>query len=233
MVFVNQPSRDVILNAQDISRTYREGRLQTPVLKGISLQVHADEKVAIVGSSGSGKSTLLHVLGGLDRPDEGVVTILEQKLYDLNEFHRGKFRNRYMGFVYQFHHLLREFTALENVSIPLLVRGLESGVAESRARMMLERVGLLDRAGHKPGEMSGGERQRVAVARAAVTEPRILLADEPTGNLDEENADKVFALFDRLNREMHTALIVVTHDPRWEKRMDRVVRIRNGLLMDD
>ena len=232
MAYVNQRTGETILEVHGITKSYQENGLSTQVLRGVTFVVKAGEKVAIVGSSGSGKSTLLHLLGGLDKPDGGRVIVCGQEIYRLSEKTRGVFRNRNLGFIYQLHHLLPEFTALENVAMPLLIRGYSTTQAEQCARMMLERVGLLDRMAHKPGELSGGERQRVAVARAAITEPRLILADEPTGNLDRENAQKVFQLMLRLNTELETALVVVTHDSQWEACMDQVLRIVDGRLED-
>ncbi len=219
-----------VLEARGLAKTYREGRLDTPVFDGLELSVKRGETVAIIGASGAGKSTLLHLLGGLDTPTAGEVFVAGQPMARLGDAERGRLRNRALGFIYQFHHLLPEFTALENVMLPLLVRGTPARDAEKPARELLDAVGIGHRIGHKPGELSGGERQRCAVARALVTQPAAVLGDEPTGNLDEHSAAVVFELLLELNRACGTALVLVTHDRRLAQRLDRVLELKGGRL---
>ena len=220
-----------VLEAEGIVREFREGGATLRVLDGLSLRLGRGECVAIVGASGSGKTTLLQILGGLDRPDAGRVAIEGRDLHALGETERGLLRNRAIGFVYQFHHLLPEFSALENVAMPLLVRRLSAAESRSRATSLLREVGLGERLTHKPHQLPGGERQRAAVARALVTEPALVFADEPTGNLDGRNAEQVFELMLRLNRERRTTLVIVTHDVRLAARMDRVLTLAEGRLV--
>jgi lipoprotein-releasing system ATP-binding protein len=218
------------MQADGIHKSFREGGTDLKVLRGLQLSIAAGERIAIVGASGSGKTTLLQVLGGLDAPDSGSVHVDGQDIHALNERQRCDLRNRTLGFVYQFHHLLPEFSALENVAMPLLIRRTPVAAALAQARELLGRVGLSDRLTHRPHQLSGGERQRAAVARALVTEPRLVLADEPTGNLDGANATQVFELMLQLNRECGTSLVVVTHDRQLAARMDRVLVLGEGIL---
>ncbi|GAB2810576.1 lipoprotein-releasing ABC transporter ATP-binding protein LolD [Dyella kyungheensis] len=228
----NHPANDVVMRASHIAKTYEEGDLKTDVLSDVSFTLKRSETLAIVGASGSGKSTLLHILGGLDTLTRGEVEVDGRNLSSLSDAERGRVRNRSMGFIYQFHHLLPEFTALENVSMPLLIRGVSISEAEREAAALLGRVGLGQRLHHKPSELSGGERQRSAVARALVTRPAVVLGDEPTGNLDETNAAQVYDLMIELNREIGTSFILVTHDNRLAKRMDRTLELHNGSLVE-
>jgi lipoprotein-releasing system ATP-binding protein len=221
-----------IIEACDVHKSFRQGPVTLEVLQGVAMSVAVGERIAIVGASGSGKTTLLQILGGLDRPTTGHVLVDGQDIHQQSEQERGALRNRALGFVYQFHHLLQEFSALENVAMPLLVRRLKVAEARDKARRLLERVGLGQRLNHRPDQLSGGERQRAAVARALVTEPKIVLADEPTGNLDGTNAEAVFALMLELNRELGTSLIVVTHDMRLASRMERIYAIERGVLTE-
>jgi len=220
----------IVLRAQGVERRFQEGSSTLEVLRGLDLEVRAGERLGVIGASGSGKTTLLQILGGLDRPDGGRVEIEGRDLHALSEPDRGTLRNSTIGFVYQFHHLLAEFSALENVAMPLLVRRMSAADARRRAAALLARVGLDGRLSHRPHQLSGGERQRAAVARALVTAPRLVLADEPTGNLDGRNAEQVFALLLELNRELGTSLVIVTHDTRLAARMDRVLELENGVL---
>ncbi|MFO8002959.1 ABC transporter ATP-binding protein [Thioalkalivibrio sp.] len=221
---------EIVLEARGLERRFREGSLDVSVLNGVDLQVRRGDQLAIVGVSGSGKSTLLQLLGGLDLPTGGSVTVFGQDWSRIGDARRGTLRNLHIGFVYQFHHLLPEFTALENVAIPLMIRGESTRKAKTEAAEWLGRVDLADRGAHKPSELSGGERQRVAIARAMVTRPAVILADEPTGNLDRDRAQRVFALLQEMNQASGSALALVTHDPALAARMDRTVQLVDGLL---
>ena len=220
----------VVLECLDLGKTYTEGPQCLEVLRQISLQVKRGEQLAILGSSGSGKTTLLNLLGGLDLPSRGRVIIAGQDLAEVDEIERGRIRNLYLGFVYQFHHLMAEFNALENISMPLLIGGYSRKDALQKSQIMLERVGLLDRASHKPSELSGGERQRIAMARALVTEPACVLLDEPTGNLDRNTALSIQALMSDLNEKLDISYIVVTHDESFADTLDRKLFLRDGML---
>lgn len=228
-----QGDRALMLECRSLTRVYHEGPRDLTVLENLSLAVHAGERVAIVGSSGSGKTTLLNLLGGLDRPTSGEVRVADQPLSGMGEAELGRFRNQHIGFVYQFHHLLAEFTALENAALPLIIRGLRKKAAEKKAMALLERVGMAERGDHKPGELSGGERQRVAIARALVTDPSLVLMDEPTGNLDQSTAAHILALMDELARNANSAFVIVTHDMSLAAHQDRILRLDGGQLVED
>ncbi|WP_372404253.1 lipoprotein-releasing ABC transporter ATP-binding protein LolD [Acinetobacter piscicola] len=225
---------NVVLEAKDISKSFTDGKSTVDVIKALSLQVHQGEFVSIVGSSGSGKSTLLHILGGLDRPSQGIVNLNGQRFDNLGEAERGFLRNQHFGFVYQFHHLLPEFSALENVAMPLMLRkDAEFKKVKERAEYLLNRVGLSHRLTHKPGELSGGERQRVALARALVTQPKLMLADEPTGNLDRKTAVTIFELLRDLRHEFNMAMLIVTHDEQLAKSADKVLHMQDGVWITE
>lgn len=225
-------SQAFALEARNVKKTFRQGPKEVRVLHDVNLELRAGKSLAIVGASGVGKSTLLHILGGLDQPDEGEVLVEGASMWALSEAERGLVRNQTMGFIYQFHHLLAEFTALENVAMPLLIRGEKTAVAASKAAQLLGRVGLAERVNHKPSELSGGERQRTAVARALVGNPRVVLGDEPTGNLDERTADRVYGMLLELNQELNTSLLLVTHNVRLAARMDQQLELRMGCLQE-
>ncbi|MFC2506672.1 MAG: lipoprotein-releasing ABC transporter ATP-binding protein LolD [Kingella sp. (in: b-proteobacteria)] len=225
-------NKQIVIDCQNVSKSYQDGHLNVDVLHDLNVQIQAGESVSIIGASGSGKSTLLHILGGLDTPTSGKIALMGQDLATLNQAKLGALRNQYLGFVYQFHHLLAEFTALENVMMPLLIGKMKRSEAEEHAAIMLEKVGLSTRMKHRPAELSGGERQRAAIARALVNNPKCLLADEPTGNLDRNNAHHVLEMMLQLRHELNTALVVVTHDDELAVRFDRVLTMKDGALQN-
>jgi len=226
-------NKEAVLACQGLSKIYREGAVaEVRVLTGVDLEVAAGERVSIVGASGSGKSTLLHLLGGLDSPSAGSICLMGRNLAEISDAERGEMRNRHLGFVYQFHHLLPEFSAQENVMLPQMIAGNARGAARARAAEILGRLGLGERLGHRPARLSGGEQQRVAIARALANAPKVLLADEPTGNLDGRTAEHVFALLVEVVREQGAAALIATHNPELAARMDRTVRLADGILVD-
>ncbi|WP_299789657.1 lipoprotein-releasing ABC transporter ATP-binding protein LolD [uncultured Shewanella sp.] len=225
--------QELLLEVKDVSKRYHEGSVDTQVLNAVDLKVYKGEQLAIVGTSGSGKSTLLHIMGTLDRPTSGSVSMLGEDLYALSPRRQSEVRNQDLGFIYQFHHLLPEFTALENVSMPALIQGRNKKEVESQARELLERVGLGHRLAHTPSEMSGGERQRTAIARALINKPKLVLADEPTGNLDASSGEAVYQLIQELANQLGTAFVVVTHDAKLAARMDRQLQMKDGSLLDE
>ncbi len=233
MLAIQASEGQPVIECQRLTKTYTDVAVKVEALRGVDLRVWPKERIAIVGASGSGKSTLLHLLGGLDTPSGGEVFVAGQNMGKLSDADRGRLRNGTLGFIYQFHHLLPEFTALENVAIPLAIRGEDAAVALARAARLLDRVGLKGRMQHKPGELSGGERQRVAIGRALITAPQAVLADEPTGNLDRKTAEQIHALMTELNEETHTSLVIVTHDPSLAERMDKVYTLEDGQLHGD
>jgi lipoprotein-releasing system ATP-binding protein len=230
---MNNTKLKPILSCKNLSKTFHDGSLYVEVLRSTHFSIQSRERVAIIGPSGAGKSTLLHLLGGLEKPSNGQVFLAEYNLASLNETKRSHLRNRYLGFIYQFHHLLPEFTVLENTCIPLLLAGVNPKLAEKKALLLLKKVGLLPRQHHKLGELSGGERQRTAIVRALVNNPLCILADEPTGNLDGHTAEQVYQTLLELNNEFNTSLIIVTHDKKLANRMDRVLRMEDGKLVTE
>lgn len=221
-----------VIDCQNLYKTYKEGEVETPVLQGLNFSVEQGEQIAIVGSSGSGKSTLLHLLGTLDTPSKGKIFIAGKDIASLSRRQQAAFRNKHLGFIYQFHHLLMEFSAIENVAMPLMIRGYKAKDAQKEAAELIEKVGLSHRAEHLPSALSGGERQRVAIARALVTKPTLVLADEPTGNLDHANAEKIYRLLREINQSVKTSFVVVTHDVGLANKLDRSIRMMDGHLED-